>query len=497
MKIGRYEIEKELGEGGMAKVYLARDPSVNRQVAVKVLPRRFMSDPRFRARFQREAEVIAALEHPAIVPVYDFGEEEDQPFIVMRYMPGGTLADRLLRGSLPLSELASIFERIGSAVDYAHQQGIIHRDLKPGNILFDSQGLSYLSDFGISKISETSSTLTGAGIIGTPAYMSPEQAEGKKLDGRSDIYSLGVVLFQSLTGELPYKADTPMRQAMAHILQPVPSLLDRKPDLPPKLERIIRVALDKSPNDRYQTAERLTQAIREAEQKPAAPVIPPTEKLEQFQPTIPEPAVTDPPKTEPVVISQTVPYREEIIPAKSRPALTGLFGAGGLSLLFLCVCASLIGGLRFGIIPNPFSNPAINSTDSKPEAALSTSPAIVSASPTLNDITETFTPTKKPTSTPEPGKEKPLFTAGTNMLCRDGPGTDYEDRWQLTAGEVVPVLAVWYEDSNWLLVDINAPASITRTDCCWVGGQGRMNVSLEQVKVITFLPDRLDCSSVK
>src|SRR5512134_3087592 len=138
MNIGRYEVIQELGQGGMANVYLARDPYIKRQVAVKVLPRQFTFDPEFRTRFQREAEVIATLEHSAIVPVYDFGEHEGQPFIVMRYMAGGTLADRLSNGPLPLDEIGRLFERVGTAVDYAHSKGVIHRDIKPGNILFDS-----------------------------------------------------------------------------------------------------------------------------------------------------------------------------------------------------------------------------------------------------------------------------------------------------------------------------------------------------------------------
>ena len=178
MKIGRYEVIRELGQGGMAMVYLARDPFIKRQVAVKVLPRQFTFDPEFRARFQREAEIIATLEHLAIVPVYDFGEEEDQPFIVMRHMAGGSLADLLSKGPLPVAEIAAMFERLGSALDHAHRLGVIHRDIKPGNILFDAQHFSYLSDFGISKIAEATASLTGTGLIGTPAYMSPEQAQG-------------------------------------------------------------------------------------------------------------------------------------------------------------------------------------------------------------------------------------------------------------------------------------------------------------------------------
>ena len=202
-KIGRYVIEEELGRGGMAVVYLATDPFMNRQVAVKVLPQQFTYDPQFRARFQREAQVIASLDHPAIVPVYDFGEHDEQPYIVMRYMQGGSLADRLKkRGSFTVDETALVMTRIGSALDEAHEKGIVHRDLKPANILFDDRDDPFVGDFGIVKQSEATVALTGNNIIGTPGYMSPEQARGDdEIDGRSDIYALGAITYEMLTGE--------------------------------------------------------------------------------------------------------------------------------------------------------------------------------------------------------------------------------------------------------------------------------------------------------
>ncbi|HND50526.1 MAG TPA: serine/threonine-protein kinase, partial [Anaerolineales bacterium] len=264
MNIGRYEVIRELGQGGMAIVYLAYDPNIKRQVAIKVLPKQFTFEPQFRARFQHEVEVVAKLENAAIVPVYDSGEHEDQPYIVMRYMPGGTLADRLGNGPIALTEIEPLFQRIGSALDYAHRSGVVHRDIKPGNILFDSQGEAFLSDFGIAKLAETSVAFTGTGnMVGTPAYMSPEQAMGEKnIDGRSDIYSLGVVLFEALSGKLPFVSDTPMGVAIAHIQEPVPSLLDHNPNLPQSFETIIRKAMEKKPAERYQTASELSQAIR-------------------------------------------------------------------------------------------------------------------------------------------------------------------------------------------------------------------------------------------
>ena len=363
MNIGRYEIVQELGQGGMAMVYLARDPLIKRQVAVKVLPRQFTFDPQFRARFQREAEVIATLEHASIVPVYDFGEYEDQPYIVMRYMSGGTLEDLLARGPLSIPEIATLYQRIGAAVDYAHSRGVIHRDIKPGNILFDAQGTPALSDFGIAKIAEATAAFTGTGIIGTPAYMSLEQAQGEKaIDGRSDVYSLGVVLFQALSGELPYKADTPMGVAVAHITEPVPSLLGRRPDLPPSFEPVIRKALDKDPVRRYQTAGALAEAIQAASMGLGdrtvleAPPVSERTQLEPIQGTWVEPRAAAPLATPPPVSTQEPSSTAPVAPAARPSAFPKLLGVGGLALL-LCLCAGVIGGFASGLIPNPFAAP--------------------------------------------------------------------------------------------------------------------------------------------
>ena len=162
----------------MATVYLAYDPRFEREVALKVLPREMLHDPQFRVRFEREAKTIAKLEHSAIVPVYDVGEEDGQPYFVMRYMTGGTLSDRLAKGPLSLQNAAHVIDRIASALDEAHAKGFIHRDLKPGNILFDRAGEPYISDFGIAKFTSSQTNVTGSAIVGTPAYLSPEQAQG-------------------------------------------------------------------------------------------------------------------------------------------------------------------------------------------------------------------------------------------------------------------------------------------------------------------------------
>ncbi len=263
-KIGRYEVKSELGRGGMATVFLAADPLIGRDVAVKVLPREFLHDPNFRGRFEREARTIAMLEHPAIVPIYDFGEQDGQPYLVMRYMKGGTLGDLIKQGPIPVDEAADILKRLGAALDHAHSRGVIHRDLKPGNILFDETGHPFLSDFGIVKLAQATATFTGESIIGTPAYMSPEQVHGdKEIDGRSDIYTLGVILFEMLTGQMPYRAETPAKLMMAHVLNPVPRIHDVRPDLPQGADDIIGKALAKSPDERFSTASDLTVALED------------------------------------------------------------------------------------------------------------------------------------------------------------------------------------------------------------------------------------------
>jgi eukaryotic-like serine/threonine-protein kinase len=196
-KIGRYEINGEIGRGGMAVIFSAHDPYSGREVAIKILPAEFGNNAELRARFEREMKAVASLEeNECIVTVYDFGEHEHQPYFVMKYMKGGSLADRLRNGLLSLEEAILIISRVASALDYAHDKGIIHRDLKPGNIMFDDHDNAFLADFGIAKITE-SSTITDLGsIVGTPAYMSPEQSRGEpNIDRSSDIYSLGVILF--------------------------------------------------------------------------------------------------------------------------------------------------------------------------------------------------------------------------------------------------------------------------------------------------------------
>lgn len=264
-KIGRYEIKSELGRGGMATVYRGYDPRFEREVAVKVLPPELLhADPQFRARFEREAKIIAQLEHPSIVPVYDVGEENNQPYFVMRFMNGGSLSERIKAGIMSVGEAAKILDQIAPGLDEAHAKGFVHRDLKPSNILFDVKGSPYISDFGIAKITQgQSGTMTGSGIIGTPAYMAPEQATGDQVDGRADIYAVGIILFEMLTGKQPYEADTPMAVAIKHVTDPVPRILTVNPNLPADMDLIIQKAMAKNRDERFFTAVELVQTLKE------------------------------------------------------------------------------------------------------------------------------------------------------------------------------------------------------------------------------------------
>jgi hypothetical protein len=253
--LGRYHILEQLGEGGMATVYKAYDTRLERNVAIKViLPGKEHSD-KFLKRFEREAKALAQLSHPNIVGVIDYGEQDSMPYLVMEYLPGGTLKHKLNGKPMPWQPAAQLLLPVARALAYAHSQKIIHRDVKPSNILITQSGEPMLSDFGIAKMLEAEETLdlTGAGVgVGTPEYMSPEQAQGKTVDGRSDIYSLGVVLYEMVTGRKPYQADTPMAVIFKLASEPLPRPKELMHDLPAQVENVLLKAMAKKPEDRFQ-----------------------------------------------------------------------------------------------------------------------------------------------------------------------------------------------------------------------------------------------------
>ena len=263
-EVGGYRIVSQIGKGGMATVFKAYQPSLDRYVAVKVMPPYYAEqDDTFIKRFRREAKAIASLRHPNILIVIDYGEENDTTFIVMEFVEAGTLSELLGKPMAP-EPMRGLIDQLAGALQYAHEQGVVHRDIKPSNILLPKPDWPLLTDFGLAKmVGGSQLTLTGT-IAGTPAYMSPEQGRGEKVDSRSDIYSLGIVLYEMATGVVPFHAETPMAVVVKHIIDPLPLPRSKNPELPEEIERVILKALSKERADRFQQAGELARALNEA-----------------------------------------------------------------------------------------------------------------------------------------------------------------------------------------------------------------------------------------
>jgi serine/threonine-protein kinase len=376
----------------MATVYRAFDPISNREVAIKILPRELLNNLLTRARFKRELKLIASLEHPAIVPVYDVGGEDDhQPFFVMRYMSGGSLSDMIKQGKFSLRDAALIIERLASALDYAHSRGIIHRDIKPDNVLFDGSNNPYLSDFGVAKFTEARVSATGREVIGTPAYISPEQALGEDVDHRADIYGLGAMLYEMLTGERPFGKDTVIGLALQHVNDPVPNIMKLRPDLPGQVDVIIKTAMAKNREKRYATALDMAHELN-------------TVAFEGEQ-TLP--------KFSALVDRQTGP--------SSSTRWAGWLVTGLLLLLALAGGAYAFRGQLPFIFP-PSVTPTSFPTSIPPTVA-PTMTFTSEPSPTL-EVTATVGTPMPPTSAIPGGADKVAFLAGNQLYLMDTDGTN-------------------------------------------------------------------------
>jgi serine/threonine protein kinase/Tol biopolymer transport system component len=413
-KIGGYEVIELIGHGGMATVYRARQISMNRIVAVKVLPRQFMNDETYMQRFTREVRIASELEHRNIVPVHDYGEDDGQPYIVMRYMPGGSIDDLLREGALNLDQIVSIVGQIAPALDFAHSKNVLHRDLKPSNVLMDDNGGAYLTDFGIARLMSDINqvTLTTKGVVGTPSYMSPEQAQGQPLDNRSDIYSLGVMLFEMATGQRPFESETPYGIAVLQVTAQPPSPRSLNHTVPTPVENVILTTMSKKREGRYSSAIQLSEALKIAAETAESAALsdtqpgyprPPEQSYAEPVSTPPPPqqsaVYTTPPPSSPYIapVSGTLPpvaKRRSLRPKRGGNllvslALGGVLGCGLLALVALVIA----------VVANGIANLTLDPTAEIPGGIVTPLPATETLSP-FDVVNASATPVAgEPTST--------------------------------------------------------------------------------------------------
>lgn len=378
--LGRYQIVEKLGQGGMATIFKAYQPALDRYVAIKVLPAQHAFTPGFSERFEREARAVAQLDHPNILPIIDFGQEGDLSYIVMKMATGGTLQDRMNR-PMDLAQAAHFIEQIASALDHAHGRGIMHRDVKPSNVLLDEEGWVQLTDFGLAKMLAGDEGLTATGVgIGTPAYMSPEQGQGLPVDQRADIYSLGVVLYEMVTGHPPYSAETPMAVVVKHIYEPLPVPRQLYPNLPEAVEGVILKALAKDPDDRYDSAGEMARALRQTLQAAAAQPAGPAQVAPQSKPSTA--LLSSPPP-------RAIP---KALPQKAKRPWGWIVGGAAAALLAIAIAALL---LTQGRDTQPTAHPTVQATPTQEEPIV-----IATLEPTASPE-----PSATPGSTPPPNQE--------------------------------------------------------------------------------------------
>ncbi len=403
-KLGKYDIVALVGQGGMATVYKGYQPEIDRYVAVKVLPPHPGLDQQFVERFRLEARTIARLQHPHILPLYDYGVQDDILYLVVAFIEGGSLNDRIDQGRLALPEIARLLKQIAAALDYAHRQGVIHRDIKPDNILLDREGNPLLADFGIVKLAEGESRLTiTGGLVGTPAYMSPEQGRGEVVTASADLYSLGVVVYEMITGKKPYTAPTPMQVVLKHMTEPVPSLSAESADVPPGLEAVMQRALAKEPDQRYRSAAEFADAFAHALQSGSSVMVDTRPSPEATRPT-PEAAPTTtlsptpPPGTPPgdlpagTNVNLTPAPSTIIVQERGTNPLILLGGFGLIAVVLVLVVFLLVNNPREpGIVSQPTTPPTEARDIAAAPTATSAPPTAAPAAPVFGRVSYTTT----------------------------------------------------------------------------------------------------------
>jgi serine/threonine-protein kinase len=440
---GRYKIDALLGQGGMSAVYKATDPNLKRVVAIKLIHPHLSTDSDFVYRFKKEAAAVAALRHQNIIQVFDFNTDNDVNYMVLEFVPGETLQDRLkhLKSSntkMPVDQAVKIILNVCDALSYAHKLGMIHRDIKPANIMLNLHGQAILMDFGIVKIlDDTSHTATGA-VVGTARYMSPEVIRSEVADERSDLYSLGVTFYEMLSGDPPFDAPSAMSLLMRHLNDPVPDLNSKRQDLPPELVRIVNKLLEKDRENRYRSAgdmagdlKRLLSALEAGPAPTASPAPKPSPRTDDqtepwetrsqddsafSKPTAVEQAL------EPVNIPREEPAKAEVKPASSPQAapMLPLVKYGGLGALALALVIGFF-AVQGAFSPSPEPTPTATSTFTQ------SAPAATFTVPAGTDTPEP-TPTLEPTATIAltPTPETPYVVITSILLENDRYVVNYE-----------------------------------------------------------------------
>ncbi|MBX3063222.1 MAG: protein kinase [Anaerolineae bacterium] len=422
-RLGNYELLGLLGKGGMAAVYRARQTNMKRDVAVKVIESDLAQTEEFSRRFEREVETIASFSHPHILKVFDFGRDEGLVYLVMELLPGGSLAEKIRSGPMPLPQVMELLDQIAAALDYAHNRGVVHRDMKPQNVMLDEAGNAFLTDFGIAKVmssgTATLSTVAGT-IMGTPAYMSPEQWKTQPVDARTDIYALGIILYEMLTGELPFKADTAFGLMHKHVNEEPPMRTMEK-RFAPGIERVIQRALAKNPDDRYGSAGQLARDFRAAVDRHAltvSPFLDPKDAVEEDAVTLieiePEPGdgrdtkrlrddvgmpliTTIPPGTPPP--AGTVGSSGSATPPSSSSSATSTIPPQAQTMR-LRLIAGVIVLLVFGAIIFAALSNGSGSPTSTPAPTTAVAVIVENTATTTSTLTDTVQPTNTDTAVP-------------------------------------------------------------------------------------------------